>query len=141
MNEYNFNIPCVPPKATAQSTTRMVINKKTGKPFPVKNKKGQQVEHELLILLMSNAPEAPLAGALSLDITFVYPWRKSEPKYKREMGQIPMTVTPDLDNLMKLFLDQMQKALFIQNDSQISDLRCRKFWGDLPRIEGRLRVI
>jgi len=135
-----FTINAIPPRATAQSTTQ-IGRTKDGRPFIMKNKRGQKVQDELLVLLMEHAPPTQMEGALSIDIQFVYPWRKSEPKYRRAMGMAPMTTRPDADNLLKLFLDQMCKARYYLDDSLLSDVRVRKWWGDLPRIEVELDYV
>ena len=131
--ELRFTIDCIPPRATGQSTTR-VGRTKSGRGFIYKDKKGDKLRNELLLLLLDHAPPIPLESPLSLNIIFVYPWRKSEPKYKRALGQIPCSTKPDLDNMLKVFIDQMQTARFFLNDSGISNLSAEKYWGDHPRI-------
>ena len=140
MNEVKFLIPVLPPKATAQSTTRITFTK-NGKPLPIKNKRGKQVEQDLLVLLLDKAPPAPLEGPLAIELAFTYPWRKSEPKWRLALGCVPMTTAPDLDNLCKLFFDAMAKALYYNNDSQLSWISVRKFWGDQPSISLHLREL
>ena len=137
----DFIIHCIPPRATGQSTTR-VGRSQSGRSFVYKDKRGQKLRDELLILLMEHSPPEPFDGALAVRVKFVYPWRKSEPKYRRELGEVPMTSRPDLDNLLKVFLDQMQTArFFLRGDSQLAEITASKSWGDLPRIEVGLMTI
>ncbi|WP_291813923.1 RusA family crossover junction endodeoxyribonuclease [Limnobacter sp.] len=135
-----FTINAVPPRATAQSVSR-IGRTKDGRPFIMKDKRGQKVRDELLILLMQHAPPEPMSGPLAIKITFVFPWRKSEPKWRLKLGMAPHTTRPDGDNLIKMFLDQMGKARFYTDDATLSDIRVCKFWGDLPRMEVRLTPI
>lgn len=131
-----FVLHCEPPKHTAQGSSTILKNFKTGKFFIGKkaNSKATQAKTELLWLLMPHRPQKPLEGALKLQIDLFYSWRKSEPKKNREKGVLPMYVKPDLDNWCKQFNDCLTRLAFYHDDAQISDLHITKQWSDEPKI-------
>ena len=106
-----FWVECIPPKATAQASS-MIMRRKDGTPFIGKAKR----------------------GAIFMEVDWVYPWRKSEPKKNRTNGRLPCCTRPDADNLLKFFADICQRLGMYLDDSQIADLRFRKWWGDSPGI-------
>ncbi|MEM9236789.1 MAG: RusA family crossover junction endodeoxyribonuclease, partial [Verrucomicrobiota bacterium] len=110
-----FRLDMIPPKATSQSAgKRIVMGKVKGKPKPMffKNKKAQTAENDLMLLCSPFAPAEPLEGPLALHVDLVWPWRKSEPKYRRKLGRVPMTSKPDCSNAVKHIEDVLTKLLF-----------------------------
>ena len=66
-----------------------------------------------------------------LHVVFVMPMPKSwSPKKRTEHNLRPHRQTPDFDNLAKAFFD----ALFPKQDSQWSDVRVSKLWGQKGEI-------
>jgi Holliday junction resolvase RusA-like endonuclease len=63
-----------------------------------------------------------LTGALKLEVLFVMPIPKSWSKKKREamVGQ-PHICKPDIDNLLKSVLDELEGTIY-RNDSQIFEI-------------------
>lgn len=134
MMAHAFRIACVPPKTTHQTAMRIFQNKE-GRAFLGKSSKGKRVETELLSLLLPHRPAAPLVGPLSLECSWVYPYRKSEPK-KNRGGLIPCPTRPDCDNLAKFLCDCMERAGFFETgDAQVTTLTFGKWWGPRPGIE------
>ena len=129
--KYQVFIPCVPPKATHQGSA-MILRRKDGSPFVGKasNSAGAKAKKTLLVMLCANAPPQPFDGATAVSVDMVFPWRKCEPKYRKEKGRVPMTTKPDLDNLAKLVLDVLVDARYLTSDQIISKLAMRKSWGD-----------
>ncbi len=123
----SFTIPINPPRSTSQGKRMIVRN---GRPVFFKKREHQTAEDNLLLLCSRHAPSEPLKGPLSLSVEFVYPWRKSETKQRMKAGRQPHTTIPDCDNAVKLICDVLTKLLFYCDDSHISDLRVRKWWGD-----------
>lgn len=122
-----FFVKCNPPKTTAQATSRVFFNKKTGKPFVGKNVRGQGVREELMALLRPYAPEKPLNKALKVIIEWGYPYLKTV--RKKDIGKIiPCTTRPDCDNIQKFVFDCMTRLGFWTDDSIIFDIRFRKFY-------------
>lgn len=123
-----FFINCVPPKTTAQSTTRIFKNKKTGKMFICKNEKGKSVKEELMSLLFRFRPEKPFDKPIKLIIKWQYPFRKSETKKNIAKGIVWCDTRSDCDNLAKLFNDCMTRLGFWTDDSIIAVLHFEKFY-------------
>jgi Holliday junction resolvase RusA-like endonuclease len=138
--ERKFFIECIPPKTTHQSSTQ-IMKTKAGRYFVGKNKRGQDVQNELITLFSLFRPPQPTAQPIQLQLCFHFPWRKSEPKKNRAMGMMPMTTRPDADNLAKGAIDAMQKAGFMEEDSLIYDLRVSKCWSDRTGIDVKIRTI
>ena len=129
----DFFVECIPPKATAQASS-MIMRRQDGTPFIGKAKRGAKTRDELMVLLMPHRPIAPLEGAIFMEVDWVYPWRKSEPKKNKVDGKLPCFTRPDCDNLCKFFADICERLGFYLDDAQIADLRFRKWWGDCPGI-------
>lgn len=128
-----FFIIIDPPRTTHQAGNT-IMRRKDGSLFIGQNQKARRLAHKIATLLKPHAPATPYTGALALTIHWQYPWRKSEPQYKRRLGCIPCTTRPDADNLAKLYLDAMAKAKFFKDDSQVFDLRFLKLYHDKPGI-------
>lgn len=132
-----FFVPCIPPKTTAQQKGAAAMFDKTGRYVGLRHyikKDVRQAGNMLWSLLQPHAPKEPLHGAVCLDVTFVWPWRKSEPQ-KNRVGLKPMIVRPDCSNLVKQIEDVLTGLAFWDDDAQIADLRVRKYWGDTPGIK------
>lgn len=124
-----FFIDCMPPKTTAQSTTRVFKNKYTGKMFIGKTEKGATTRSELIGLLYPFRPELPLQGALKLKIEWVYPYLKSV--RKRDIGKkLPCVTKPDCDNICKFLCDCMTRCGFWNDDSQVFSLNFDKYYSE-----------
>lgn len=138
-----FILNCEPPKHTAQGSSTVLKNFKTGKFFIGKknNSNATQTKNELIALLTPFIPETMLLGALKCEIELVFSWRKSETKKNIAKGSMPMTVKPDLDNWCKMFFDCLTRLAFWKDDAQISELKVSKKYGDKPMIKVRIEEI
>jgi Holliday junction resolvase RusA-like endonuclease len=133
-----FRLPINPPKATSQGAgKRLAIV--AGRPMFFKNKAAKSAEHDLTVLCSRHAPEEPMTGPLVLKIDFVFPWRKSEPKRRLALGIVPHTSKPDASNIIKMIEDVLTRLRFWEDDSQVSDLRVTKSWGDEVGIRVTVR--
>ena len=122
-----FHIQCVPPKSTHQSALRVF---KIGGHYSIgKSKKGQETQDSLMMMLLPYKPEKPLEGALKLNVRWVYPYRKAEPKKNRN-APIPCTTKPDIDNLSKFLCDCLTRLGFWTDDSIVYSLTFEKYWSD-----------
>lgn len=131
-----FSIPIIPPKTTGQAGARILKNCDgryfIGRP---KNSAAAETREMLVYQFGKHAPEQPLLGPLVVEIIYVYPFRKCETAKNKKLSTIPCDTKPDADGIAKMPLDVLQQLKFYKNDSQIADLRIRKFWGHEPRIE------
>lgn len=130
-----FTIRCIPPKHTAQGGKR-ILRTRDGRLFIGKtaDSKAQQTENELISLFSPFAPKKPLEGPVKLEIKWVYPYRKSEPKKNRGF-MVWCDKRPDADNILKFVCDVMTRCGFWLDDGQVADLRFVKVWDEEPRIE------
>lgn len=82
-------------------------------------------------------PNDPTPAAISLKIDIYRPIPKSTSKVrtkKKEEKEIRPIVRPDVDNYAKTILDGLNGIVF-KDDSQIVDMRVRKFYSINPRVE------
>lgn len=138
-----FHLPIVPPTATSQGAgKRMMIitSKKTGKPMPLffKNKQAAQAEDDFLLLCGQHRPAEPIAGPVALYVDYVWPWRASEPAWRRALGRVAHTSRPDCSNAVKQLEDVLTKLQFWRDDSQVSCITVSKAWGDQVGIYIRI---
>ena len=92
-------------------------------------------------------PKQPLKGSIYLKLTFYMPRPKHHyrtGKYKHILKDrckdiIYHSITPDLDNLVKLICDVMNKGFYV-DDSQICMLQAEKKYGE-PRTEVTIQEI
>ena len=85
-------------------------------------------------------PKTPLKGNIMLKLVFVMERPKNHFRtgkfrhiLKENMPEYH-SVTPDLDNLVKLVADVIQPQMIV-NDSQICMLQAEKIYGKTPRTE------
>lgn len=79
----------------------------------------------------------PLEGMIKATIIAYYPIPKSTSNKKREQmikGDIRPTKKPDIDNIAKSILDSINNIAY-HDDSQVTDLITRKWYGEEPRVE------
>lgn len=143
MDEISFKIKCIPPKHTAQGSSTILKNFKTGKFFIGKksNSNATRAKNELIALIAPYAPEKPLEGPLELVVHWRYPWRTSEPKKNRIIGFKYCDTKPDVDNLTKQLADILTRLGFWLDDAQVARLSFTKVWADDIGIEIKIKKI
>lgn len=75
--------------------------------------------------------------SVALDIVAYYAMPKSTSKKTKEKmlaGMILPTVKPDVDNIIKIIADALNKVAY-KDDKQLVAVSCQKFYSDLPRVE------
>ena len=93
-------------------------------------------KHDFLYQVMKLAPKPPLTSALRIIIVFYMPHPKSHfrtGKFRhllKPKAPIQHKSTPDLDNLVKMVCDSLNKV-FYKDDSQISQLKAEKLYCDV----------
>lgn len=88
-----------------------------------------------------NRPSEPLTGPLKMEIdVYIVPPKKYHTKPKQALiaaRQLLPTTKPDVDNLAKGIKDGCSKIIW-QDDSQVVELRIRKFYDMQPRAEVKI---
>ena len=133
-----FRLPIEPPRSTSQGKRMVIVQ---GRPMFFKKKQHQQAENDLLMLCTPHRPVSPLTGPVALEIEFVVPWRKGEPKRNLRYPRLPMDAGSDCDNMAKLIGDVLTKLQFYRDDKQVAHLCVTKFWGHEVGIRIALRPI
>ena len=80
-------------------------------------------------------PSSPLEGALRVSIRF---YKKKPKSYAKSV--VHWTKKPDIDNMIKLVLDSMNK-IFFKDDAQVVELHCKKEYSDSPRTEVLIETV
>lgn len=136
-------IPCLPPTASHHQKRIVRFKSKAGQAITTLADKPALVgaKHTLEALLDPFKIARPIPGPIALDLSFVFPWRKGEPKRNVARGRIPHTTRVDCSNLAKTLEDRLTVLRFIEDDAQVSDLHVTKWWGEYPGIGISIRTI
>lgn len=98
------------------------------------SKKDKQLLRLLIIKQIKHLDVDPLSWcAHSLRVHFTMPIPKSWSKKNKACPPL-CTKRPDLDNLLKLFLDAGNELLW-QDDSSIIEIHCKKTYGPVGQID------
>ena len=141
--ELCFDIKCIPPKHTAQGSSTILKNFKTGHYFIGKksNSNATKAKNELIALIAPYAPQMPIEGPVSLSVVWAYPWRASESKKNKEKGFMYCYTKPDCDNLTKQLADILTRLGFWRDDAQVACLQFSKVWRDNPGISIQIKTL
>jgi Holliday junction resolvase RusA-like endonuclease len=127
-----FHLPCHPPETTAQMKRIRVMptvgrnGVRKMRPTFYKTAAAKKELADWAMLCRRYRPAAPLDGALSLHIVFVYPHLSDTPK--RDLPRwLPKTTMPDVSNAVKAFEDVLVQEGFMVDDSRVADLRVSKY--------------
>jgi Holliday junction resolvase RusA-like endonuclease len=93
--------------------------------------------------MRSQYREEPLTVPIIVDLTFKMPIPKQTSAKMRRlmlMGMYHHYKRPDIDNLQKFYLDCMNELVFA-DDAQISEIRARKVYANIPGTLIRIRPI
>ena len=135
----HIRLNIVPPTATAQQKGVFVRN---GRAHFFVKAKVREAENFLAALLADHAPRSPFAGPVGITVTWCFPYRKSEPKWRTSGdAYLPHTTRPDLDNLEKGLIDTMTRLRFWNDDAQIARKTTTKAWGASPFLEIHVKEI
>ena len=138
-----FKLDMIPPKHTAQGSSIILKNRKTGKFFIGRksDSKASMVKKELLYRVMPYRPPKPLENALKCEIEWVYPWRISETKKNKEKPFVWCNTRSDCDNLCKLSFDILTQARFWKDDGLVAELIFKKKWAEKPYIKIKIEEL
>lgn len=115
----------------------------TGKARPIVTKWGTHTPEKTVLYENLIKTEYRLAngqkheGQLVMNIKAYYTIPKSASKSKHDKmvsGEIRPTKKPDVDNILKVIADALNKIAY-DDDSQIVRATISKFYSDLPRVE------
>ena len=96
----------------------------------------------LLLNMSKKAPETPLDGCFQLIVVITFPWLKGHGKRLKERCRaLRMNKKPDIDNLVKIIADSLEKSGCIVNDSRIARMVIEKRYGDDTGIQYKLTPI
>lgn len=106
------------PRTTFQSKMPMMIN---GRPTIISTTKARLAKNALVVAMLDRPPEKPIEGPCTLIISYFFEAPKVRQKLFKDpaVKSLPMTVKPDLDNLLKGTIDSMVAAKWILNDQQV----------------------
>jgi Holliday junction resolvase RusA-like endonuclease len=121
----HFFMNMIPPTKTYQE--HRVGRTKTGKVYVYEDRELKAIRAEYRSRLLKAAPKEPLKGAIRLVVKWLFPRGKHpDGEYK--------TTKPDTDNLLKMLKDEMTKAGFWKDDSQVASEVVEKFWSEISGI-------
>lgn len=104
-------------------------------------KKQKETLKKIFVQGLPEAPLFPKEVALEATFTFCFKipvsWSKKKAQAHREQPHIG---APDLDNLIKFYLDAINGVVY-PDDRQIASLKAIKKWAPQDRVEGILAVL
>ena len=119
------------------------FNTKTGHAVTPKD----TVNYETLVHMeyVSQCKEVkfPDDAMLDMRIKAYYSIPKSTSKKKKALmlaGEIRPTKKPDMDNVIKIIADSLNKIAY-RDDTQIVDCQVRKFYSENPRVEVTIKTV
>lgn len=128
-----FFLACTPPTFTAQQKGVSFKSRRFyKKPAAV------AIDTALTLAMKPFRPAAPLAGPLCVEIAWIFPYLKKDPKDVRDAGfLIRSMLTPDLVNAEKAVVDlfKTDSLRFIVEDAHIAEQHLYKFRGP-PNTNG-----
>ena len=139
----DFTLNMIPPKHTAQGSSIILKNRKTGRFFIGRknDSNASLTKKELLYRVIPFRPTKPLESPLKCEIEWVYPWRVSETKKNKEKGFMWCNTRPDCDNITKMMWDVLTQAGFWKDDGLVSKLVFSKKWAKKSYIRIRIQEL
>lgn len=133
--EFRFDLVPVP-----KERARVITSPGTGRVFGYTPPRTKYFNDEIrrVVSHVFNG-RAPIAGPVSLTLTFVMAIPESWPEWKKvaaRAGVIAPTGRPDMDNIEKTVLDAFN-GMVIVDDAFVVERRARKIYGDLPAVLAR----
>jgi Holliday junction resolvase RusA-like endonuclease len=130
-----LEIPIEPPTSTHQANLR-VLRSKTGQYFvgKMKNNKVSKWIDQLRPFLVKGKPPQPAEGAVRVSIKLYYTCPKYLLPKINKCKELVKTTKPDVDNVVKVILDEMTKTGYWLDDSQIWSITIEKYWTATPKV-------
>lgn len=89
----------------------------------------RNMEQMFYLSLLPHSPKMPSDKPIKICLRFYFDIKD------KQRWDMPKTTTPDVDNYCKAFLDQMTRAGFWLDDSQIFRLVAEKYYAEKAKIE------
>lgn len=128
--KYEFEVP-----GTIKGKGRPRVNSYTGMIYtPTTTKDYEQLVEQYFLLKYKKFK--PFEGRLSVNIIATFNIPKSTKKCEAEkmlQNEISPTKKPDIDNIVKIILDAMNKFAF-KDDTQITKLTVEKKYGEEEKV-------
>lgn len=112
-----------PPTVTAQERQVAIVR---NRPVFYQPEKLKEAKRTLRMHLMPFKPDEPLAGPVSLNVSWRFPKGKSHRHNEWRVTK------PDTDNLEKMLKDVMTEVGFWEDDAQVVVEHVEKLWTDEP---------
>lgn len=123
----------VPGKITGKARPR--VNTYTGVAYtPTKTKDYENLVEQYFWLKYPRSK--PLEGRINVKIVAHFPLPKQASKKDKEqmlLGNIAPTKKPDIDNIVKIILDALNKIAFA-DDNQITKMEVEKIYGEEEKV-------
>lgn len=136
MTEIEFFVPGVP---VGKARARVV----KGRAFtPKKSRDYEKKVAYYAVVAMSLLGAETFKGAVEVDILAEFPPLKSWSKKQTELvknSEVRKETKPDIDNIAKSIADAMNGGVVYVDDSQISDLSCRKRYSATAGVTVRVK--
>jgi Holliday junction resolvase RusA-like endonuclease len=101
--------------------------------------RSREYKQYIRLVASQHKPEKPFEGPLCLVVDVYRAIPKSFSRKKRQQaidGVLRPTTKPDSDNYLKAVKDALKQVMWA-DDSQVVDVRVRKWYSETPRIEVR----
>lgn len=135
-------LKCVPPSTTAQQAKRVrIVPNGEGRLVPrfFRHAALERDTQTWAALLAPHTPQVPLAGAVTLAITLVYPHLAKTPKRDRD-ARLPKVSKPDAGNAAKHIEDTLVRLRFLEDDQQVVRLVIEKWHGPADQVGIYIRL-
>lgn len=128
-----LEVPIEPPVSTHQANLR-ILKTKDGRQFVGKMKNNKVTNWARLFGSYIQKPEKPIEGPIRVYIRLYY----TPPKYLlpkiNKCKILVKTTKPDVDNVVKVILDEFTKCGYWVDDSLIWAITVEKYWAAQPRV-------
>jgi Holliday junction resolvase RusA-like endonuclease len=94
------------------------------------DKKNREAKEHIIDMILQRDPVADIKphDPISVVITFVHARPKKYLRQKDTIARIPKTTKPDIDNLVKMILDCLQRTPLLHDDKQVVMLCASDWW-------------
>lgn len=109
--------------------------------FPARQKGGKadKLKATYVCILKRYTPETPMDGYLRLDLVITFPYKaKHKAKKFDNYEYILRNTAPDVDNASKIFIDALEEAGIVHNDSRFCRIVTEKRFGPNPGVQFRI---